>query len=245
MLKTITAREEDYLKAIFTLANGTDTAVAPGALVERLAVSSAAVSRMTRQLAKAGLVRRMAYQGVSLTFEGRQHALRVLRFHRLAEVFLVEQLGYDWADVDDTVDEMEHAMTEKLANRLEAFLNFPASCPHGDPIPNANLELRAVRERPLTTLAVGQPVVISRVTGETAMFRYLKEQALTPGTSLTLHRRADVGGLLMIERNGETIPLTSLVAGAIFVRRPEEGRGVERERGREEEGEKARVAERV
>ena len=222
MLKTVTHREEDYLKAIFTLANGTDTPVAPGALVERLSVSSAAVSRMTQRLAKTGLVRRMAYQGVSLTFKGRQHALRVLRFHRLVEVFLVEQLGYDWADVDETVDQIEHTIDEKFANRLEAYLNFPAACPHGDPIPNAKLELRTVRERPLTTLPVGQPAVISRVTGDAAVLCYLKQQTLTPGTLLTLHSRADVGGLLLIERHGETIPLSPLVAGAIFVRRPNE-----------------------
>ena len=222
MLKTITAREEDYLKVIFVLAHGTEISVSPRALVERLAVSSAAVSRMTQRLHSAGLVRRMAYQGVSLTAEGRQHALRVLRFHRLMEVFLVEQLGYDWADVDDTVEKLEHAIDEKLANRLEAYLDFPAACPHGDPIPSQTLELHSVRERPLTTLAIGQQAVINRVTGEKTMFRHLKELDLTPGTLLTLTHRAKVGGLLIIQRDGETLPIGPLVAGAIFVRRPDE-----------------------
>lgn len=220
MLKRITAREEDYLKAIFVLAHGTEIPVSPRALVARLAVSSAAVSRMTQRLDSTGLLRRMAYQGVSLTSEGRQHALRVLRFHRLMEVFLVQQLGYDWADVDETVEKLEHAIDEKMANRLEVYLDFPAACPHGDPIPSRSLELHPVRERPLTTLAIGQCVVINRVTGDSAMFRHLKEQHLIPGTQLTLKDRVKMSGLLLIERNDQEVPIAPLVAGAIFVRRP-------------------------
>ncbi len=223
MLEPVTAREEDYLKAIFTLSRGGDASVAPGLLVERLGVSSAAVSRMTQRLNEAGLVRRTAYQGVTLTFAGRQHALRVLRFHRLAEVFLVEQLGYDWAEVDETVDTLEHAMTEEFANRLEVLLNFPPGCPHGDPIPTVTLELRDVRERPLTTLPVNAPAIISRVTGDAPMLRHLKAHGLTPGTSIALIARSEVGGLLTVERTGEQLPLSPVVAGAIFVRRPDEG----------------------
>lgn len=220
MLKSITAREEDYLKAIFVLAHGTEIPVSPRALVARLAVSSAAVSRMTQRLHSSGLVRRMAYQGVSLTSEGRHHALRVLRFHRLMEVFLVQKLAYDWADVDETVEQLEHAIDEKMANRLEAYLDFPRACPHGDPIPSQTLELRPVRERPLTTLAIGQRAVINRVTGDSAMFHHLKKQDLIPGTELTLKDRVKMSGLLLIQRNDEQIPIAPLVAGAIFVRRP-------------------------
>ena len=219
MLNRITAREEDYLKAIFVLAHGTQISVSPGALVTRLAVSSAAVSRMTQRLDHTGLVRRMAYQGVSLTMKGREHALRVLRFHRLMEVFLVRQLGYDWADVDDVVDKLEHAIDEEMANRLEIYLNFPTACPHGDPIPSQTLELRPVRERPLTTLAIGQCAVINRVTGDKSMFRHLKKQHLIPGTQLVLKDRIKMSGLLLIQRGDELLPIAPLVAGAIFVRR--------------------------
>jgi DtxR family Mn-dependent transcriptional regulator len=220
-MNDITDREEDYLKAIYTLAHGADTSVAPGDLVTRLQVSSAAVTRMTQRLAEAGFVRRTAYQGMTLTATGRQHALRVLRNHRLAEVFLVRELGYDWADVDETVDSLEHAMTEEFANRLEERLDFPSTCPHGDPIPDRTLTLALVRERPLTTVPVGQRVVISRVTGDKPMFRYLATQGLTPCTPITLQERVEVGGLWMIEREGKTMPLSPLVAGAIFVRREE------------------------
>ena len=222
MLKTITAREEDYLKTIFVLSHGTDTPVSPRALVDHLGVSSAAVSRMTQRLDHAGLVRRMAYQGVLLTKEGRQQALRVLRFHRLMEVFLVEQLGYDWVNVADSVEELEHAIDETFANRLEAYLNFPTACPHGDPIPTQELVLRSVRERPLTTLAVGQQAVINRVTGDKKMFNHLKELNLRPGTHLTLTHRAKVGGVLIIQCHDDLLPIGPLVAGAIFVRRPDD-----------------------
>ncbi len=221
LMSPITDREEDYLKAIYTLAHGADTSVAPGDLVSRLGVSSAAVTRMTQRLAEARFVRRTAYQGVTLTEAGRLHALRVLRFHRLAEVFLVHDLGYDWADVEETVDNLEHAMTEELANRLEEKLNFPFACPHGDPIPNRLLEVPVIRERPLTTLPVGQRVVISRVTGDSALLQYLQAQGLVPNTAIELCDRNEVGGLLMIELQGQRIPLAPLVGGAIFVKRDE------------------------
>jgi DtxR family transcriptional regulator, Mn-dependent transcriptional regulator len=220
-MNDITDREEDYLKAIYTLSHGADTSVAPGDLVTRLGVSSAAVTRMTQRLAEAGLVRRTAYQGMTLTATGRHHALRVLRNHRLAEVFLVRELGYDWADVDETVDSLEHAMTDEFTNRLEERLNYPPACPHGDPIPNRTLQVELVRERPLTTVPVGQRVVISRVTGDKAMFRYLATQDLVPGSAIILKERVEVGGLWMIEREGNLLPLSPLVAGAIFVKREE------------------------
>jgi DtxR family transcriptional regulator, Mn-dependent transcriptional regulator len=220
MLEPVSPREEDYLKAIYILSHGQNTPVVPGDLVAHLGVSSAAVSRMTQRLAEAHLVRRTAYQGVTLTDQGQQHALRVIRFHRLAEVFLVDRLGYDWADVEDTLEKLEHAFTEELANRLEAMLDYPNACPHGDPIPDAGLVIHRVRERPLTTLPVGHEALVSRVTGDRAMLKYLKQEGLIPGRGLRLLARAEVGGLITIELEGETRHLSPLVAGAVFVRPP-------------------------
>ena len=211
-------REEDYLKAIFVLAHGQDVPVAPGDLVARLGVTGAAVSRMTQRLADAGLVRRTAYQGVSLTEEGRRHALRVLRHHRLAEVLLVRELGFDWSEVDGEVDALEHAMSEEVAARLEARLGFPTHCPHGDPIPDRDLNYDPPRERPLTTLPVGQEACISRVAGDGAMLRHLAAEGLVPGAPLALRSRAEVGGLLRLDLRGEPKVVSPLVAGAIFVR---------------------------
>jgi DtxR family transcriptional regulator, Mn-dependent transcriptional regulator len=221
MSEAVSPREEDYLKAIYLLSHGQDAPVAPGDLATYLGVSSAAVSRMTQRLADAHLLRRTAYHGVSLTGQGREHALRVIRFHRLAEVFLVDQLGYDWADVEDTLDRLEHSFTEELANRLEVLLGYPEACPHVDPIPDADLVVRRVRERPLTTLPVAHQALVSRVTGDRAMLKYLKQEGLIPGRQLRLLARAEVGGLLTIELEGHTCHLTPLVAGAIFVRPPE------------------------
>ncbi len=217
----ITEREEDYLKAIYTLSHGLEASVAPGDLVGKLRVSSAAVTRMTQRLAEAGYVRRTAYQGMTLTGTGRNHAVRVLRNHRLAEVFLVQELGYDWGDLDETVDALEHSITEEFANRLEEKLGFPAYCPHGEPIPARDLSVAVVRERPLTTVPVGQRVLISRVTGDKPMLGYLQSHNLKPGTMITLLERNEVGEMWLIERDGAEIPLSGLVAGAIFVRREE------------------------
>jgi DtxR family Mn-dependent transcriptional regulator len=220
MDESISAREEDYLKAIYRLAVGGP--VSPGDLVNRLGVSGAAVSKMTTRLAHAELVRRTAYQGVTLTERGQRSALRVLRHHRLVEVWLVEQLGYGWDEVDAEAELLEHTLSEKLAARLEAALNFPRYCPHGDPIPNQALEMEEVRERPLTTMPLDYPCLLSRVVGDGPMLRHLREIGLTPGTPLTVVARAPVGGLLTVALAGRELPVSPAVAAAVFVRRPSE-----------------------
>lgn len=221
MSESVSAREADYLKAIYRLEVGGP--VSPGDLVTRLGVSGAAVSRMTGRLAAAGLVRRTAYHGVTLTDQGRRHALRVLRHHRLTEVWMVKHLGYDWAEVEEDADALEHAFSDQLALRLETVLGHPTHCPHGDPIPDSDLNLPEIRERPLNTMPIEQACIVSRVVGGALMLRHLHESGLIPGAALMLIARAPVGGLLTVAIDGVERPVSLEVAAAVFVRRPSEG----------------------
>jgi DtxR family Mn-dependent transcriptional regulator len=127
--------EENYLKIIYGLSNGQEGDVTTNALAERTRTKAASVSDMLRKLAEKELIHYKKYQGVRLTPYGEQVALRVIRKHRLWEVFLVEKLGFRWDEVHPIAEELEHIRSEVLVERLDAFLGHPAADPHGDPIP--------------------------------------------------------------------------------------------------------------
>ncbi len=136
----LSAVMEDYIKAIYTLEEP-DERVATSALAEYLDVTPPTVSSMLQKLEERGLADHEKYKGVRLTDEGEVVALEILRHHRLLESFLTETLDYDWADVHDEADRLEHHVSAELTDRIEAALGNPEADPHGDPTPNRELEL--------------------------------------------------------------------------------------------------------
>jgi DtxR family transcriptional regulator, Mn-dependent transcriptional regulator len=130
---------QDYLKATYKL-QATQGRVTIGGLANNLGVSPASASAMVKKLAALGLLEHEPYRGAHLTQAGEQVALEVIRHHRLLELYLAETLGLDVADVHDEADRLEHVISEELEARIDRALGFPTHDPHGDPIPDANLE---------------------------------------------------------------------------------------------------------
>ena len=128
--------EENYLKAIFSLSNYNDERVSTNAISEEMGTSAASVSDMLKKLLDKGYVKYEKYKGVTLSSKGVKKATNVLRKHRLWETFLVENLEFNWSEVHDIAEELEHIKSNKLINRLEKFLGYPKFDPHGDPIPS-------------------------------------------------------------------------------------------------------------
>ena len=135
----LTAAVQDYAKAIYALETR-DGTVSTTALAERLNVRPASVSGMLKKLVVLGLVEHEPYKGVLLTERGRLVALEVIRHHRLLELYLAETLGLHVDDVHDEAERLEHVISEELEERIDKALGFPTHDPHGDPIPDANLE---------------------------------------------------------------------------------------------------------
>jgi DtxR family Mn-dependent transcriptional regulator len=130
---------QDYLKEIYKL--GADGgAVSVTALARRLGVSAASASAMVKKLAAVELVAHTPYQRIRLTDAGERVAVEVIRHHRLIELYLAETLGVHVDDVHDEADKIEHVLSEELEARIDRALGFPTHDPHGDPIPNAELE---------------------------------------------------------------------------------------------------------
>src|SRR5437667_12553694 len=148
MKDRVTAAVQDYLKAIHML-GGVERAVLPVDIAQRLRVRSPSVTGMLKRLAEAGLIRYEVGKGAQLTEAGVAQARRVIRRHRLVELFLTRVLGLDWSEVDAEAEALEHAISPRLEKALADYLGEPVEDPHGHPIPTAE---GAIRQRDLKSL---------------------------------------------------------------------------------------------
>jgi DtxR family Mn-dependent transcriptional regulator len=201
----LSAVMEDYIKAIYTIQNDTGERVGTSALADDLDVTSPTVSSMLKKLEERGLVDREEYRGVTLTDEGEVVALEILRHHRLLEAFLTEQLDYDWADVHDEADRLEHHVSEELTDRIAEVLGNPGVDPHGDPIPDADLQLPDDEETSrLADAEEGEEVVVRRIRHQgDEELRYLSEAGVEPGVELEVLEVAPFGLVTVRTAAGE------------------------------------------
>ena len=162
--------EENYLKAIYHLSEGGQSQVSTNAIADAIHTKPASVSDMIQRLDRKGVINYTKYQGVKVTSEGQEAALRVIRKHRLWEVFLVEHLNFNWDEVHEVAEQLEHIKSPLLIERLDAFLGYPKVDPHGDPIPDAKGVINANPQKPLHELPAGSVVVIRAVKDSSPAF---------------------------------------------------------------------------
>jgi DtxR family transcriptional regulator, Mn-dependent transcriptional regulator len=189
---------QEYLQAVYRL-QVKHAPVSTTELAAHLAVAPASVTGMVRKLHRQGLVEHVPYQGVSLTPAGQQEALRLLRIHRLWELFLVEVLGVPWDEVHAEAHRLEHATSERLADRLAEFLEQPHTDPHGQRIPSRDGALPSRDTLPLSRVGIGQVVTLAEVPdGDPDLLRYLGDLALYPGAEIQVVAVAPFDGPLTI-----------------------------------------------
>jgi DtxR family Mn-dependent transcriptional regulator len=208
----------DYIKAIWEL-GGVGSASTKD-VADRLQVSPASVTNMFVRLQEMGLAEYERYQGASLTERGRVEALRLIRRHRLIETFLLEHLGYDWQEVHDEAERLEHAVSDGFTERLAQLLGHPDRDPHGDPIPSAEGTLESDDSFVLSQAVAGQRLRISKVRDEdAAMLDYFGDRNLVPGRWLRIREVRTLDGVVIVEdEEGEVYALGEALARAIFVR---------------------------
>jgi DtxR family Mn-dependent transcriptional regulator len=187
-------------------------------------VTPPTATSMMEKLEQRGLVEREKYKGVELTQEGETVALEVLRHHRLIETYLAERLGYDWAEVHDEADRLEHHISEAFEERVAAVLDDPEVDPHGDPIPTDALEpLDDGEDAALSDHDEGETVVVQRVRDrDPEELSYLQDAGITPGTQLTVDEVPPIGMVTVRLPDGETVSVPDSIADAIRVRVPGE-----------------------
>jgi len=197
-----TSTVENYIKKIYTLQfeQGDGGDVGMGGLAESLGVTPGTATSMAKSLAKTGLVAYTPRVGVKLTKEGAQLALLVLRRHRLVELFLVKVLGMEWHEIHEEAEALEHVISDRVLERIDALLEHPEIDPHGDPIPDPRGGILARSLRPLSECAVGDEVRIGRIEDQQEGFlQFLESSELTPGSEFRVSRSDPQAGVISLE----------------------------------------------
>jgi DtxR family Mn-dependent transcriptional regulator len=208
---------EDYLKAIYQV-DVEQGGAATTDLAARLGVAPASVTGMLKKLAAQQLVTYTRYQGVALTPAGRAIALDVLRRHRLAERYLSDALGLSWDRVHAEAEEWEHVLSEDVAAAMDKALGWPATDPHGEPIPSVGGDVPELTDTPLSRVRPYESARVARVSSEDAEFlRYLGSMGIYPGVALRILSIAPFGGPLTVEVAGRQYAIGQGVAERVFV----------------------------
>lgn len=219
--RRITPAIEDYLKAIYLIQQHSEE-VSTSLIAEQLGgFRPASVTGMIKKLAEMQLVTYTPYYGVQLTPSGERIALEVIRHHRLIELFLVKALGYSWDEVHDDADQLEHVISEKLEERIAAWLGHPTLDPHGDPIPTIEgLMPDTPHGEILADLSPNTDVRIVRVGEQQAeRLRYLADLGLIPGAQVRIVAVAPFNGPLSVLTGTIIHPIDRRLAQTIYVER--------------------------
>ena len=210
----MTRNKEDYLKAIYEL-GGNITQVNNKDIANVLRVSAPSVSEMIKKLVDEGYIEYVPYKGIKLTAYGISEAVKILRRHRLWEVFLVEHLGYSWDEVHDEAEKLEHVTSLELEKHLDRYLDYPRNCPHGGPI--MENEIGITKYRTLDSVTIGESTTIRRVVDEKELLKYVFNLGLNIGDKIVVIDLAPYNGPITLRNNGRTIIISKDAAKNIFV----------------------------
>ncbi|MFY0481729.1 metal-dependent transcriptional regulator [Flavobacterium sp. PLA-1-15] len=215
----MTYSEENYLKAIYHLSLFQKKGVTTNAIAKMIDSKASSVTDMIKKLADKNLVEYQKYQGVSLTVQGLHEAKMIVRKHRLWEVFLVEKLDFSWDEVHDVAEELEHINSEKLINKLDAFLGFPTEDPHGDPIPNAKGEIKKMDKKLLSELKLNQKSICVGVKDSSSEFlKYLDKQQISLGSTIEIIEKESFDASLKVFVNGNEMNISNKIASNLYVK---------------------------
>lgn len=213
---------ENYLKAIYvgeTHLVGDQKLVPMGQLAAALGIAPGTATTMVKALAESGLVSYEPYNGVRLTPAGEKLAARVLRRHRLIELFLVQVMGMNWDEVHEDAEQMEHVVSDRLIERIDEMLGSPEFDPHGDPIPTADGQLAHRTLESLLTCPLNTPVKVARVTDQDAAFlRFIESHHLKPGETIQVEARDEVSDSVKLKgRNDQRMTIGARAASKLLV----------------------------
>jgi DtxR family Mn-dependent transcriptional regulator len=215
-----TSTVEDYLKCILLeQQRDPEALVSMRRISAALSVAPGTVTAMMKTLADSGLLTYEPYSGVRLTDQGRQLAVHVLRRHRLIELFLVKVMGMDWSEVHAEAEELEHAVSDRLIERMDEMLGYPSTDPHGDPIPDVHGVVEVMVLPSLLDCDLGEPLKVVRVGDQSRDFlQLLERRGLKPGFGVTVQSRDEAADAVELRlHSGETVTLGFRAASKIYV----------------------------
>ncbi|MGP5930461.1 metal-dependent transcriptional regulator [Corynebacterium glyciniphilum] len=219
MSPEITRVAEDYLTLIWKADEWPDDGRRPTTtdLAAALGVTLSTVSANLKRLARERLIDYEPYGAIALTADGEQIALEVVRRHRIIETFLVEHLGLPWDQVHDEADQLEHAASDRLIDRMDAILGYPQVDPHGDPVPRQGATT-PVSATVLSARAAGAPVQVVRVSDENPdILRFLSDRGIAIGSVIHVDVAMSSTGLMTVRHDDHTLELSTPIATSVHV----------------------------
>jgi len=215
-----TYSEENYIKAIFHLERMSVEGVSTNAIAEQMDTKASSVTDMIKKLAEKDLINYVKYQGVTLTDKGRKTALSIIRKHRLWEVFLVEKLDFNWDEVHEIAEQLEHIHSEKLIDRLDKLLDFPKFDPHGDPIPSKDGKFMERDKILLSEVPVGENGICVGVKDTSSSFlKFLDKNSIALGKRIEVLEREEFDDSLQIIIDNKKLTISNLIASNLYMKR--------------------------
>lgn len=208
---------ENYIKNIYKLSTK-EGKVTTSSLSEKLQISPASVSEMIKKLAEEGTLTHTPYKGVELTAEGRTLALRIIRKHRLWEMFLSEILHFSWDEIDHEADKFEHIMSDKMEEKIDEVLGYPVVDPHGDPIPTQDGVLPHITSIPLSDASEGSSVKVIRVSDSNSeLLQYISSIGIALNKKIKIKQKMTFDQSVIIIVNGKDQTISQKISQSIFV----------------------------
>lgn len=215
----MTYSEENYIKVIYHLSSVSPKGINTNAIAGMIESKASSVTDMVKKLAEKDLVFYQKYQGVTLTKKGLNAAKMIVRKHRLWEVFLVEKLDFNWDEVHELAEELEHIQSEKLINRLDEFLGFPKEDPHGDPIPDKNGQMIKIEKQLLSEIPMQTKVICLGVKDSSPTFlQYLDKHKIALGSTIEVVNKEDFDLSLTIRIFDKEFLISQKIANNLYVK---------------------------
>jgi len=215
----MTLSEENYLKSIFHLEKKYARGVSTNALAEEMETKASSVTDMIKKLSEKNLVNYKKYQGVKLSEKGNSIAVQIIRKHRLWEYFLVEKLDFNWDEVHDIAEQLEHIKSDELIAKLDKFLNYPKRDPHGDPIPDAEGNFANLEKKILAEFNEGDQGICVGVKDSSAAFlQYLDRNKIKLGKSITILEKEQFDGSMILKMNNKELTISKVAANNIYLK---------------------------
>jgi DtxR family Mn-dependent transcriptional regulator len=212
---------ENYLKAIYlgqSALTGDARLVSMGHVASALGVTPGTATTMIKALSDSGLAEYEPYSGVRLTPAGERLAALVIRRHRLVEAFLVQVMGMSWAEVHEEAEQLEHAVSDRLIDRIDAMLGRPAHDPHGDPIPNSDGVITPQHLDSLLTCPVGTPLRVTRIADQDPAFlHFIEENDLKPGQPVQVDTRDTAADSVLLRSGDRRLTIGARAASKLLV----------------------------
>lgn len=214
-----TFSEENYLKAIFHLERMYPSGVSTNALAEQMETKASSVTDMIKKLSDKDLVNYKKYQGVRLSASGKKAAVSVIRKHRLWEVFLVEKLKFNWDEVHEVAEQLEHIQSEKLIQELDKFLEYPKRDPHGDPIPDSGGNFSVFNKVLLADLENGEAGICVGVKDSSPAFlQFLDKNDISLGKEITVLEKETFDQSMKIKLKDRELRISHLISENLYIK---------------------------